>query len=104
MRNESPSSLEDLSKYPGGNLVATGLADLEKKMFSEEALLVAIASPRLRGLGFEVPLIHGVPLPYEHALYEVLEARMPRGAHAEYNALIQRIVSFANAYERPSSK
>jgi hypothetical protein len=57
-----------------------------------------VAGPRLRELGFEVKDLESVPLPYEHALYEALEARMLRGAHSAYNALIQRIVSFANSY------
>lgn len=38
--------------------------------------------------------------PFEHQLFTMLGKRLGRGAHAEYNALIQRIVSFANAYPK----
>lgn len=89
---------KDLSQFPGGDLVMKGLADLAKNALSNEALLVLVASPRLSNLGIEVPKRSDVPLPYEHALYSALEARNPKGAHNAYNALIQRIVSFANAY------
>jgi len=87
-----------LSTYPGGDLVAKGLHDLEVGVQSEEALLVMVAGPRLRGLGIEFQDLKSVALPYEHRLYESIEQRMPRGAHTAYNALIQRIVSFANSY------
>ena len=36
---------------------------------------------------------------YEHRLYEAIESRNPEGAHSEYNAMIRRLVSFAEAYE-----
>jgi len=86
---------EDLSIYPGGDLVAKGLADLSRRVYSQEALLVLVAGPRLTGLGFSIPIPPEVPEPYEHALYSLIEAENPGGAHAAYNALIRRIVSFA---------
>lgn len=89
---------EGLRRFPGGDLVAKGLADLSNHVHSEEALLVLVAEPRLRGLGFKVPPASGIPLPYEHALFTAIEDRNPDGAHAAYNAVIGRIVSFANAY------
>jgi len=92
-----------LLQYPGGDLVLAGLVDLERQFCSDEALLVSIAGPRLRGVGIEVPELLGVLLPYEHRLYESIESRMPCGAHAEYNAMIGRIVSFANTYESAKS-
>lgn len=79
-------------------MVSKGLADLERHEVTEEALLVLIAKSRLRALGFLVHVPSHVAQPYEHALYEVIEKRSPLGAHAAYNALIQRIVSFASAY------
>jgi hypothetical protein len=91
-------SYADLAPFPGGDLVAKGLADLGAGVVTDEALLVSVAKPRLTGLGFDVPGLPGVPFPYEHALYEAIELRNPDGAHAEYNALIGRIVSFANAW------
>ena len=92
--------MEDLSRFPGGDLVAKGLADLNKGIVSEEALLVLIASPRLVDLGFIVPELKELKPPYEIALYSAIEERNPDGAHADYNALIRRIVSFAQCYKK----
>jgi len=95
----------NLAMFPGGDLVGKGLADLQNHVCSEEALLVLIASPRLARLGLTIQAPRDFPLPYEHALYSAIERRSPTGAHAAYNALIGRIVSFCQAYkpqlERP---
>jgi hypothetical protein len=40
---------------PGHDLVSAGLADLAAGRETEAALLVAMAAPRLRSLGFDVP-------------------------------------------------
>jgi hypothetical protein len=85
-------------RLPGADLVALGLEDLARGVLSEEALLVAAASPRLRSLGLDVPPVAvDVPL---HRLYELLVAADSGGAHARLNAMIGRIVSFARAAER----
>lgn len=89
-----------LSHFPGGDLVAQGLEDLRIGKPTEDALLVIMASPRLEALGFEVPELLSVSEPYGHALYASIEARMPRGAHAAYNALLDRMLSFVNSYRR----
>lgn len=89
---------DDLSAFPGGDLVAKGLKDLKASVRSAEALLVLSARSRLQGLGFEVPNLEGVSQPYEHALYELLEKTHPNNAHSEYNAMVGRIVSFAQSY------
>lgn len=86
----------DFALLPGGDLVERGLSDLSFGRCTEEALLVLIAGPRLRELGVSVPE-NDAPRPREHALYAMIEARDPGGAHATYNALVERIVSFANA-------
>ena len=90
---------QDLSIYPGGDLVAKGLADLAKCDLSIEALLVLVASPRLERLGFSIPKPTNRPEIAEHALYEAIEREKPQGAHSAYNALIRRIVSFAQTYK-----
>src|SRR5690242_6327310 len=90
---------ENLAIYPGGDLVAKGLADLDGGMLTEEALLVLVASTRLTGLGFTIRIPDGVPRPYEHALYEAIIKRLPRAAYSAYNALIRKVVSFAQAYD-----
>ena len=55
---------------------------------------MSIAAPRLRALGFDVPP------PFADAeirLYHRLAARYGAGAHARYNALVRRLVSFQRA-------
>jgi hypothetical protein len=41
---------------PGHELVSVGLADLAAGRESETSLVVAMAAPRLRALGFDVPI------------------------------------------------
>jgi hypothetical protein len=88
------------ASFPGNELVSAGLADLAEGRESESALLVAMAAPRLRALGFDVPSGGGARP--SHRLYELLTTR-DRGAHSRYNALVGRVVSFARAAERASS-
>ena len=86
--------------FPGHELVSAGLADLAEGLESESALLVAMAAPRLRALGFDVPSGGGTQP--SHRLYELLTTK-GEGAHSRYNALVGRMVSFARAAERASS-
>jgi hypothetical protein len=86
---------------PGHELVSEGLVDLAEGRESESGLLVAMAAPRLRRLGFDVP-VDGPERP-SHRLYELLSGETDQGAHSRYNALVARIVSFARAAERASS-
>ena len=82
---------------PGAELIECGFKDLREQLETIEALLVAIAEPRLRRIGLPLP-----PIPYknsEHRLYDLLEADDPDGAHSRYNALIRRLVSFERAAE-----
>jgi hypothetical protein len=81
---------------PGADLVSRGLDDLRGGIESVEALLVAIGRPRLVRLGFEVPARYEDP---EIRLYELLSAESPDTAHARYNALLRRLVSFERAAE-----
>jgi hypothetical protein len=86
----------EFDHYPGGDLVAKGLADLASSRETIEALLVSIAAPRLRGLGVAVAAAYPNP---EHALYERLAREDSDSAHSRYNALLRRITSFASAKE-----
>ena len=88
------------TSFPGHELVSAGLSDLAAGRESESSLLVAMAAPRLRRLGFDVPA--GGPEHPSHRLYELL-TETSLGAHSRYNALIGRIVSFARAAEHASS-
>jgi hypothetical protein len=85
---------------PGHELVSAGLADLSAGRESEASLLVTMAAPRLRALGYDVPA-GGKGSP-GHRLYEVLSEK-DLGAHSRYNALVARMVSFARAAEHASS-
>ena len=86
---------------PGSDLVRRGLADLSAGVDSVEALLVAIGAPRLRSLGFAVGATPPNP---EHRLYALLAQDNPDGAHARYNGLIRRLVSFERAAECASPR
>jgi hypothetical protein len=79
---------------PGGELIDAGLADLATGVSSREALLVSLASARLRREG--VPVSATEPNP-ENRLYALLAETEGDLAHARYNALRQQLVSFANA-------
>jgi hypothetical protein len=79
---------------PGADLVDAGVADLADGIESVNALLVAIGAPRLRHLGIGVP---GTPPRPEHRLYELLARDDPDSAHARYNALVRRLVSYERA-------
>jgi hypothetical protein len=81
--------------------VRDGLADLAAGRETESALLVAMAAPRLRALGFQVP--SSASQHPSHRLYELL-SEADRGAHSRYNALVARMVSFARAAEHAASR
>ncbi|MFI4985639.1 MAG: hypothetical protein ACHQAV_06630 [Solirubrobacterales bacterium] len=84
------------TNLPGHELVSRGLADLAAGRESEASLLVMMAAPRLRALGFDVRAAGGRDP--SHRLYELL-TEGDGGAHSRYNALVGRMVSFARAAE-----
>ena len=88
------------SDLPGHELISEGLLDLAEGRESESGLLVAMAAPRLRALGFDVP--EGGGERPSHRLYELL-SEADQGAHSRYNALVARVVRFARAAEHASS-
>jgi hypothetical protein len=85
---------------PGHELVRAGLEDLARGRETEAALVVAMAAPRLRSLGIDVPP-GGGPCP-SHRLYAVL-TQAGGGAHGRYNALVRRVASFARAAEHAAA-
>lgn len=93
--------IEVPADLPGHDLVSAGLADLAAGRETEPALLVAMAAPRLRALGFDVPA-GGGERP-SHRLYELL-SETDRGAHSRFNALVGRMVSFARAAEHAAPR
>ena len=76
-------------------MISQGLIDLSDGKDTIEALLVAIGTPRLRRLGFDVPSLARP----EHRLYEYLARTDPDTAHSRYNALLRRLTSFERAAE-----
>ena len=88
----------DLLSLPGGDIVAAGLADIAAGRETEASLLVRIGGPRLRRLGFPVPERTADDVEdYEIRLYHLLGPEHGNNAHARYNALIRRLVSFERA-------
>lgn len=85
----------EFERLPGGDLVAAGLRDLAASRSTLEAELVLIGAPRLRELGIDVP--GGRSAGAEHRLYALLAATDSETAHARYNALVRRLVSFERA-------
>jgi hypothetical protein len=88
----------DLRALPGADLVAVGLADLRAGEETVPALLVAIASRRLRSAGLPVPE-HSLRDAELH-LYRALSRDGPEDAYSRYNALLRVLTSFAHALER----
>jgi hypothetical protein len=81
---------------PGSELVEAGIADLAAGRESVEALLVASARERLAEVGHAVPPIEPGDLAVR--LYASIEASVGDAhAHARYNALRRRLLSFARA-------
>jgi len=84
----------NVNSLPGHELVLKGIDDLARGIESDVALLVSIGAPRLRQAGLEIPGAFAAP---EHRLYELLAAEDEDSAHARYNALVRRLVSFERA-------
>ena len=89
-----------LGNLPGHELVSAGLDDLAAGRETEASLLVAMAAPRLRAVGIDVPPAAGDDP--SHRLYEMIAADAG-SPHSRYNALVGRIVSFARAAEHAPS-
>ena len=89
--------MEISDALPGADLIRAGMRDLREGVESIEALLVLVGAPRLRRLGFDVP--DDTPYFPEDRLYEKLAAADSDSAHARYNALIRKLVSFERAAE-----
>jgi len=88
------------ARLPGEDLVRSGLDDLRCAQQTDAALLVSIATRRLRELGIEVPELPPDPggVPAELRLYDRLVVRLGRGAaHRRYNSLLERLVAFEDA-------
>jgi hypothetical protein len=92
--------MKDFSQLPGYELVEPGLRDLQNGIESVEALLVSIASRRLRRAGLPIPPAAQLPREPELELYRLLRQLRPTDAYSAYNALLRRITKFESALER----
>ncbi len=76
-------------------MVEEGIRDLVAGVETVAACLVSIGAPKLRALGCAIPT---ATLPSaEHRLYALLAKEGSDTAHARYNALLRRLVSFEHA-------
>jgi hypothetical protein len=89
----------DLDGLPGTALVRRGLTDLARQSLSVEALVVAIASTRLRELGIELRDESLLPPDRELALYAKLGDRGEDDPYTRYNSLRRELDSFLEALE-----
>jgi len=87
---------KSLKRLPGAEIVLPGIADVEAGRESVNASAVQAAAPRLRRAGLDVSDAPGDP-PAAHVLYRQLSEELGDGAHARYNAILSRVVSFAGA-------
>lgn len=85
-----------IGDFPGGDLILTGIEDLRRGDETAAALLVSIGAPRLRRLGYALPVTTPDP---EQRLYALLARGDAASAHGRYNALVRRLVSFERAAE-----
>lgn len=81
----------------GAELIDADLRDLREGRETIEALLVAIAAPRLRGLGMDIPLSNW-QYP-QHQLYELLAKHDSDSAHSRYNALVRGFDKYLKSEE-----
>ena len=104
MPTRARSAPHDLTGLPGADRVLSGLQEFDRSELTENGLLLLVASPRLRRLGFEIPERPDIARPYEHQLYALLERTHGEGAYSRYNSLLRRIVSFCRALEHRNAR
>jgi hypothetical protein len=89
------------ASLPGADIVSQGVDDLGRGIESVAGLVVAVAAPRLRDVGIDVPeVVQRLPA---HRLYELLSSEDAASAHGRYTALLRRVVSFARAAEHAAA-
>ncbi len=91
-----------MAELPEAETITAGLEDLRRGVKDTVgALLVAIAAPRLRSLGLDVPPDDRLPDEPELRLYRHLcRISTDGGAYVQYKAMLSRLVSFEEALER----
>lgn len=87
-----------LTSLPGAEIVLPGIADVEEGAESINASAVLSASSRLVRAGLSIPPGTDEGLA-AHRLYEQLADELGDAAHSRYNAILERVSSFARAAE-----
>ena len=90
------STIPEMTALPGADLVELGVRELGARRETVASLLVSTGATRLRALGVEVAEPFVDP---ESRLYALLSRTEPDSAHARYNALLRRLVSYERAAE-----
>ncbi len=91
--------MTDLAGLPGAARLERGIRDLKAGRLSTNALLVAVAASRLRGLGLPVRDDIAVPNEPDLALYESLRGHPTGDPYFRYNALRRELDSFISCLE-----
>jgi len=86
--------MTDLTGLPGAARIERGLHDLNEGHLSTDALLVAVAAGRLRGLGLPIPESSALPREPDLGLYESLRDHPAGDPYYRYNALRRELDSF----------
>ncbi len=89
----------DLEGLPGRERIERGLRDLRRGRLSTDALLIAVAAQRLRGLGLRLPGNAALPGEPDLALYDSLRGHPSGDSYFRYNALRQELDSFISCLE-----
>lgn len=87
-----------MNSLPGAEIVLAGVADLAAGVESVNANAVQSAATRLARAGLPVAPASG-GLPPSHRLYQQLADQLGDAAHSRYNAILERVESFARAAE-----
>jgi hypothetical protein len=90
--------MTDLDGLPASQRISRGLRDLEEGEVTVDALVVAIASRRLTGLGLPIPPREELPRDPELALYELLCASL-EDPFFSYRAILDELDSFVSSLE-----
>ena len=91
--------MTDRTDLPGSHRVERGIRDLTEGRLSTNALLVAIAADRLRGLGLPMPDAGLLPDDPDLALYESLRDHPSGDPYYRFNALRRELDSFISCLE-----
>ena len=89
-----------LMNLPGADFIDQGIQDLKNSRLTIPALLVCIGKPRLESAGFHTPPHSEFVKEPELKLYALIIQEGYLDPYSYYNALLRRLISFAQALEQ----